>query len=163
MSNFFYFILASECQLLPDPTCGGVQLNSLSVGSTANISCDEGCRLSPNVSQIICLSNEQWSSPPPTCEGQITQEIFIHKVLVVFLTLSLAITCPLLNDTPNGTIVIDSTQPQLYGTVLKISCANGFRLEGSATRTCLSNGTWSGEETHCACQWYSIYNTSVII
>ena len=58
----------------------------------------------------------------------------------------------MLEDPANGTTNSNSTQPQPYGTVLEVSCTNGFRIEGNTSRTCLSDGTWSGEETMCACK-----------
>ena len=33
------------------------------------------------------------------------------------------------------------------------TCNNGFRLVGSFTRTCLSNGSWSGAEPVCNCMF----------
>ncbi len=47
---------------------------------------------------------------------------------------------------------------QLLGTVdgdfnvdgaVEFECDDGYELEGSSTRRCLSNGKWSGEDTTC--------------
>uniref|UniRef100_A0A8C9S3J0 Sushi domain containing 2 n=1 Tax=Scleropages formosus TaxID=113540 RepID=A0A8C9S3J0_SCLFO len=37
----------------------------------------------------------------------------------------------------------------LQGAVVKFSCNSGYVLSGSAERTCLANGQWSGDATHC--------------
>ena len=41
-----------------------------------------------------------------------------------------------------------------YGHECSFSCEYGYVLQGSAVRSCLSDGTWSGTQTHCviACQ-----------
>ena len=38
------------------------------------------------------------------------------------------------------------------------SCNSGFRLVGSSTRTCLSDGSWSGSQPTCNCMFqYKLY------
>ena len=45
---------------------------------------------------------------------------------------------------PNGEVIIT-----LPNSVASFSCNVGYRLRGTNTRTCQSNGTWSGGETQC--------------
>ncbi|XP_066509305.1 sushi domain-containing protein 2-like [Hoplias malabaricus] len=37
----------------------------------------------------------------------------------------------------------------LTGSNVNFSCNHGYRLHGAEQRVCLSNGRWSGEQTHC--------------
>ena len=36
------------------------------------------------------------------------------------------------------------------------TCSNGFRMVGSSTRTCLSDGSWSGSEPVCECEFHQL-------
>ena len=65
----------------------------------------------------------------------------------------IVITCPSLADPENGRALQTATQRKPYLTVVNISCDEGYRLEGSVSRMCLSDGTWSGVETHCVCEY----------
>ena len=71
------------------------------------------------------------------------------------------VTCPQLSNPPNGTVQTDTLSPQPYGTIVNITCTDGYRREGSDSRMCLSDGTWSGEETNCTCEYVDIsyYNS----
>ena len=73
------------------------------------------------------------------------------------------VTCPPLVDPENGKVLNNSSLPRPYQMVSKISCNEGYRLEGSDSRTCLSNGTWSGAETYCVCEYmhFSVYNINI--
>lgn len=37
----------------------------------------------------------------------------------------------------------------MFKSEAKYSCREGFRLEGPATRKCLANGKWSGQDPTC--------------
>ena len=54
--------------------------------------------------------------------------------------------CPPLFALFNGRSEMSSNLP---GQTCRFSCDKGYRLKGSATRTCRDNGTWSGAETQC--------------
>ena len=49
-------------------------------------------------------------------------------------------------DVKDGT---KSTSANFHKTVVSYTCNSGFRLVGSATRTCQDDGTWSGEHPRC--------------
>ena len=68
------------------------------------------------------------------------------------------VTCPQLSNPPNGTVQTEPPQP--YGTIVNITCNDGYRREGSDSRMCLSDGTWSGEETNCTCKCIISYYNS---
>jgi len=47
-------------------------------------------------------------------------------------------------------MLCSSGSPSGYqGDSCHLSCNTGYNLTGSATRTCQSNGQWSGAETIC--------------
>ena len=57
-----------------------------------------------------------------------------------------AIQCDRLSDIRNGRVDLTGTS---VGSTATYSCNQGFALIGGATRTCQSNGEWSGEEPFC--------------
>ena len=59
---------------------------------------------------------------------------------------SLHTECPQLATPPNGMVTWNSL---VVGGVTTYTCADGFELVGSMTRTCQSNDTWSEEEPMC--------------
>ena len=58
----------------------------------------------------------------------------------------LVATCIIPGELKDGT---RSTSANVYNTVVSYTCNSGFRLVGSATRTCQANGQWSGEHPRC--------------
>ena len=66
---------------------------------------------------------------------------------LIYLSVSnLVLTCMLPGDVKDGT---KSTSANSHNTVVSYTCNSGFRLVGSATRTCQNDGTWSGEHPRC--------------
>ena len=82
-----------------------------------------------------------------------------HSIHFNLWLLHPVVTCPPLEDPVNGTVspASNKTHPLVYQTVVDISCDEGYRLEGSESRTCLSDGTWSGELTNCTCEFIALY------
>ena len=56
--------------------------------------------------------------------------------------------CELLN-TPNNGMMICSLSDDGAPSTCSFTCNTGYKLTGSDTRTCQSNGSWSGSETIC--------------
>ena len=54
--------------------------------------------------------------------------------------------CGALPHPGNGTVTWTGLT---YGSVAVYNCDNGYQVSGDQTRTCMSNGTWSGEEPTC--------------
>ena len=62
-----------------------------------------------------------------------------------------AVTCPTLTDPNNGVMTCslgDDGVPS-YEDTCSFTCNTGYELTGSDTRTCQSNGRWSGSESMC--------------
>ena len=65
----------------------------------------------------------------------------------------LAISCPPLNETSNGIIncsLGDDGVPS-YEDTCSFTCNTGYELTGSESRTCQSDGSWSGSVTSFQC------------
>ena len=58
--------------------------------------------------------------------------------------------CQQLHAPPNGSLEHCSNLP---GQSCEFSCNKGYTLTGSTTRTCNSNGTWTGTPTQCNGNW----------
>ena len=58
--------------------------------------------------------------------------------------------CQQLYAPPNGSLEHCSNLP---GQSCEFSCNKGYTLTGSTTRTCNSNGTWTGTPTQCNGNW----------
>ncbi|XP_067041101.1 sushi, von Willebrand factor type A, EGF and pentraxin domain-containing protein 1-like [Acropora muricata] len=92
--------------------------------STVRFQCNVGFVLK-GASKRTCLADGTWSGEPPRCD---------------------VLTCMLPGDVKDGT---KSTSANSHNTVVSYTCNSGFRLVGSATRTCQNDGTWSGEHPRC--------------
>ena len=57
--------------------------------------------------------------------------------------------CEVLLDPANGMVMLTGRDP---GSMALYSCEMGFMLEGTMTRTCQSDGSWSGTEPTCVCK-----------
>ncbi|KAK7100185.1 sushi, von Willebrand factor type A, EGF and pentraxin domain-containing protein 1-like isoform X2 [Littorina saxatilis] len=96
---------------------------SYTFNSTISYVCDEGYRMEGEARRV-CQADGQWSQPIPGC---------------------IAVECPrarIVNGSP-------STFRREFGTVVTFTCRSRHRLEGSADRTCLADGSWSGEDPVC--------------
>ena len=54
--------------------------------------------------------------------------------------------CPMLTDPADGQVVWTGLTPDSTATY---TCDEGFELNGTQTRTCQSDGTWSGDPPTC--------------
>ena len=64
----------------------------------------------------------------------------------------LLVSCPSLDDPSNGTVncsLGDDEVPSFEDTC-SFTCDTGYELTGSNTRTCQSDGSWSGSDAVCS-------------
>ena len=54
--------------------------------------------------------------------------------------------CPALNRPANGRVTVSSRS---VGGVASYSCLSGYSRIGTSTRTCQSDGSWSGQQPRC--------------
>ena len=59
--------------------------------------------------------------------------------------------CQPLSDIGNGSVTCSLGDDSIssFEDTCDITCKKGFALNGSATRTCLSDGTWNGTNDEC--------------
>jgi len=75
------------------------------------------------------------------------------------LLIYIAVACPSLTDPNNGLMTCslgDDGIPS-YKDICGFICNVGYLLSGSDTRTCQSDGSWSGSETMCRKGEINIY------
>ncbi|XP_064385048.1 sushi, von Willebrand factor type A, EGF and pentraxin domain-containing protein 1-like isoform X4 [Halichondria panicea] len=111
---------APQCPTLPPPLNGRVSAS----GGTATYTCSTGYTLSGS-STRTCQTNGAWSGTAPTCGG---------------------VQCPELSHPSGGTVTIFSRAP---GGIAFYRCNTGNNLIGSSTRSCQTDGTWSGNAPTC--------------
>lgn len=70
----------------------------------------------------------------------------MHSLWLHYFSPSSVITCPPLPSPDNGQV---NTPSQEVGSVANYSCNEGYNLEGVETRTCLQDGSWSGDPPVC--------------
>ena len=70
---------------------------------------------------------------------------------MAFMCINYVVTCPPLIDPNNGLIScsLDNDQDPSYEDTCSFTCNTGYELTGSDTRTCQSNGSWSGTNATC--------------
>ena len=76
----------------------------------------------------------------------------IYKKLIIYILFLLEIQCDHLSTPSNGEIKScssGSTGVGYEGDTCNFTCNTGYELTGSDTRTCLSDGSWSGIQTRC--------------
>lgn len=114
------------CKGLTDPTNGQVSRDCLSpiqnlmIGKICTFTCNINYQLKGS-RVLACEQNGQWNNPQPTCES---------------------INCPAINVPSNGKLEGDCS-PGVAGSICKISCPQGFLLNGNSQTTCQSDGMWS--------------------
>ena len=77
-----------------------------------------------------------------------TNDILIHNDNVLFILL---VSCPSLDDPSNGMINCSPGDDEFptYEDTCNFTCNTGYVITGSNTRTCQSDGSWSGSIAMC--------------
>ncbi|KAG8199879.1 hypothetical protein JTE90_015870 [Oedothorax gibbosus] len=133
-----------ECVKLKAPEGGVIIPTHCSnlYGSQCTLKCKEGfCPYSCSVVENLQKSTmKQLSLPSRTClkTGNWSGDDFHCEQM----------RCPVLNRPSSGTLNC-SDSDFIFGTTCHFGCETGYELSGSAIRTCLPNGTWTGIQTHC--------------
>ena len=68
---------------------------------------------------------------------------------ILYTIIILLVSCPSLDDPSNGMISC-SMGDDAYGDTCNFTCSTGYELAGSESRTCQSDGSWSGSSTMCS-------------
>ncbi|KAI8515787.1 hypothetical protein Bbelb_066000 [Branchiostoma belcheri] len=113
---------AVQCPLLSNPINGFVS-GSNSYGDVANFTCEPGYKF-VGTSSLTCLSDGTWNGKSPACA---------------------AVQCLLLSPPLNGF----ASGSNSYGEVVNFTCEPGYKLVGTSSLTCGSDGTWDGNSPTC--------------
>ena len=141
--------IAVTCPALEDIENGLVQLTGRAVGSRATYSCFIGFTLAGNA-QRICRNDGTWSGSVPVCRRMwLCTECWHNQspvccVCCVFVFA--AVDCGELKDPDNGAVDFGTTG---FGAIARYRCSTGFVVVGDVSRTCKSDGTWSGSAPTC--------------
>ena len=84
---------------------------------------------------------------PMMCVEQVICELW-YFVDIVYYTL---VSCSILNEPNNGVIncSLEDDGVSSYEDTCSFTCNTGYELTGSDTRTCQSDGSWSGSTALC--------------
>jgi len=76
---------------------------------------------------------------------------YICKCSIVIILMYIAVACPSLTDPDNGimTCLLGDDGISFYKDTCTFICNVGYILSGSHTRTCQSDGRWSGSDARC--------------
>ena len=142
------------CLSLPPLTNGMISYSdpTLGVGSVATHSCNTDYTLSGE-STRTCQSDGTWDGSVPNC---LCKSVLVsHRIFNLpirwpygYINWSLLAVCLSLPPLANGMISY-SDPPQGVGSVATHSCDTSYTLNGGSTRTCQSDGTWSGSAPNC--------------
>ncbi|GAB6026979.1 peptidase domain containing associated with muscle reproteinration 1, variant 3 [Chamberlinius hualienensis] len=128
-------------------------------GSTVTYKCHRMYYLSGSP-ELTCLDNFTWSSEPPQCikaaACQKPSELhLVHNVELIHNSGLINDKIEDLSETEKNHLLNSQTIALPWGyyhinTTFKYSCLGEYyTLNGSESRTCLPNGTWSGQPTKC--------------
>ncbi|XP_065900911.1 uncharacterized protein [Dysidea avara] len=114
-------------------------------GDTCSFTCNTGYELTGSDTRM-CQSNGNWSGSDGVCRR---------------------VPCPSFTDPDNGMITcsLEDDGVPSYEDTCSFTCNTGYELTGSDTRTCQSDGSWSGTETMCrkvACPLLAVPNNGTI-
>ncbi|GBM89513.1 CUB and sushi domain-containing protein 3 [Araneus ventricosus] len=121
-----------------------LQRRRFPVGTELKFSCNAGFE-PEGATNIVCRSNGQWTSLPPTCRNTAT----------VGPPAELTQLCPLPEVNPNVEVeeffALDPRKLQGFepGDKLTFNCKEGHDLEGPSVIECLGNGRWSSPPPTC--------------
>jgi len=116
-----------QCKMLSPPTHGSVaSTNGNAFPATATYACDAGY-FTADPATTICDSKGNWNGTKPNCEP------------ITCTDLSLSASDAVVTLTNNGK----------YPSVATYKCKEGYQTVDSTTRTCLTDGSWTGRAPGC--------------
>lgn len=101
------------------------------IGQEITYRCPEGYTIE-GTEKRKCMANGFWSDTPPSCSY---------------------VNCGPLLDIPRGRVVLLNNSRTSFNATALYQCEKDFTLVGNDIRTCLSNGSWSGEPPKCMYSW----------
>ena len=130
------------CPQLIRPDNGQVIITTLTVGSVATYTCNNGYTLN-GTNTRRCEQNGQWTLQPPTCSRKSEILASDHSDHSLF---PLAVDCGPLNNPTHGLVTLSGTT---FNNMATYSCNSAYTLNGAEMRTCQASGRWSNAELTC--------------
>jgi hypothetical protein len=158
------------CPQLTTPANGNLNVSDYVVGGIAQYECINGYTLSnPAYAMRTCQPNGTWTGGTPTCVGGTdpcastpcqnggvctpgsgsSYTCACDGTGYTGATCGTIRDCGSLGTIANGTITAPATT---YGSTAMYACNPTYTLSGTPTRTCGTNGTWSGTAPTCSMQ-----------
>ncbi|XP_064386674.1 sushi, von Willebrand factor type A, EGF and pentraxin domain-containing protein 1-like [Halichondria panicea] len=131
------------CSDLPSLTNGMISYsgagstNNRPVDTVATFSCDTGYTLNGGATKT-CGSDGMWSGLDPVCQRICSDLLLLTNGMIFY----------------SGT---GSANKRTVDTVAIFSCDTGYTLNGGATKTCESDGMWSGLDPVCQRKWNGMW------
>ncbi len=165
--HMILYTTAVDCGTPPSITNGspGIPTTTTFTG-TVTYSCNDGYALFGIATISTCQANATWSRPPE-CRGTYMRtyihcllvECILHssciliRILPVLVVLFVVMICTHLMDLANGGIAynmeLETIDNRPVDTVATYTCGTGYTLNGTSTRTCETDGMWSGSTPTC--------------
>ncbi len=133
--------------------------DSRPINALATFTCDNGYTLTGGKFRL-CQNDGTWSGTTPTCQCEF------HYILTVASPFDTVITVPTEPPTtcPDLTVPgnvmmsynMGTTSLRPVNTVATYTCVTGYTLNGGSTRTCGSDGVWSGTTPTCQGKEYKL-------
>ena len=137
------------CPSLDPPSNGNVSVSSNFVGDRVYYWCNTGYRFSRyyQLSRLYrtCQLSGNWSGTEPTCFSEYF-ETFKMVVITILHDVIYTGACGYLPHPRYGRVFVNTL---VVGGRATYICSRGFRVVGPTTRTCLSDGSWSGSQPIC--------------
>ena len=133
-------------------------VDSRPINTLATFTCDNGYTLTGG-SFRACQNDGTWSGSAPTCQSELIP-LHLNSCFTFLDTVNTGPTepptiCPDLTVPANGMISYNmgTVSPRPVDTVATYTCDTGYTLNGgTTTRTCESDGVWSGLAPACRCK-----------
>ncbi|KAK3789132.1 hypothetical protein RRG08_012754 [Elysia crispata] len=95
--------------------------------TTVRYRCDEGYMMKPGQKDYrVCQANGEWQNDLPTCYP---------------------VNCTFLSPPTHGTMIGSKNH---FRAKVRFVCNKSFMVIGSKERTCMADGSWSGQDANCA-------------
>ena len=116
-------------------------------GDTCNFTCNTDYELTGSDTRT-CQSDGNWNGTVTICSG--TGKLG-YKLIHLYLDMLHILVCPRLDNPANGKrdCPLGDNEVAYYKDICSFSCNTGYELTGDVTRTCQSDGNWSGSEATC--------------
>ena len=123
---------------------------------TCSFTCNTGYELTGSDTRT-CQSDGNWNGSDATCARGKYNVANMYNTFNV--NAMIIVPCPPLTGPNNGTITcsLGDDRVSSYEDTCNFTCDFGYELTGSDTRTCQSNGSWSGSDDVCR---RGAYNTA---